>query len=289
MIKSQEFFNENKRKKITPRLVYPPRKKLGQNFLWNENYLRKIVAACPLESSTIVIEIGSGYGNLTNWLAKTNCQKIISLEKDERLFKWLTSQQLLKNDKVLFLHQDALKINWLTWVEKWKGNPLVAVGNLPYSIANSLIIGLLMSRLFKNFIFLVQQEVAQRWVASPLKYVKHYSVLSVFINYLAQTEIIFTVPANVFIPTPPVNGALVKIKPYQTVNLSLKDLQSFLSFLKKCFNFRRKTLLNNLNKFKNRKEWGEYFKRKNYALSIRPQNLTPTEYWELFIFSQELS
>jgi 16S rRNA (adenine1518-N6/adenine1519-N6)-dimethyltransferase len=68
---------------------------------------------------------------------------------------------------------------------------------------------------------------------------------------LAQTEIVLGVPANTFVPAPPVDGALVKIKPYYNVNLTKEDLISFLSFLKKCFHSRRKTLLNNLNNFGN--------------------------------------
>lgn len=117
-------------------------------------------------------------------------------------------------------------------------------------------------------------------MASPSnKYASHYSALSVFINYLAQTEIVLVVPAQEFTPTPPVDGAVVKIKPSQNVNVSLRDLSSFLTFLKKCFHFRRKTLLNNLNSFKlEKKEWEKYFQIKKYSTRLRPQNLTPSEY-----------
>jgi 16S rRNA (adenine1518-N6/adenine1519-N6)-dimethyltransferase len=66
--------------------MFPPNKNLGQNFLFDQNYLQKIVAHCPIDPNTVIIEIGSGYGNLTNLLAKTNCQKVISCEKDQNLF-----------------------------------------------------------------------------------------------------------------------------------------------------------------------------------------------------------
>jgi len=45
------------------------------------------VASCPVDANTIIVEIGSGYGSLTNLLAETSCQKVIGLEKDERLFQ----------------------------------------------------------------------------------------------------------------------------------------------------------------------------------------------------------
>ncbi|CAG8847254.1 32641_t:CDS:2, partial [Racocetra persica] len=82
---------------------------LGQNFLFDKNHLHKIVACCPVDDKIIIIEIGSGYGNLTNLLAKTDCQKVIGIEKDSQLFQWLIENN--KNEKIIYHHQDALKIN----------------------------------------------------------------------------------------------------------------------------------------------------------------------------------
>ena len=75
------------KKTIPVKIIFPPSKELGQNFLFDKNYLKKIVECCPVDISTIIVEIGSGYGSLTNSLAETNCQKIISLEKDSKLFR----------------------------------------------------------------------------------------------------------------------------------------------------------------------------------------------------------
>ena len=75
-------------KKTAPtKIPFLPNKELGQNFLFDKNYLQKIVKSCPIDNNTIIIEIGSGYGNLTNFLAETNCQKVIGLEKDPKLFQ----------------------------------------------------------------------------------------------------------------------------------------------------------------------------------------------------------
>ncbi|CAH1755883.1 1397_t:CDS:2 [Entrophospora sp. SA101] len=67
------------KKTISPQILFPPNKELGQNFLFDKNYLQKIVASCPIDNNTIIIEIGSGYGSLTNLLAATNCQQVITL------------------------------------------------------------------------------------------------------------------------------------------------------------------------------------------------------------------
>lgn len=74
-------------KSIPAKIPFPPNKKLGQNFIFDKNYLEKIVECCPIDNNTVIIEVGSGYGNLTNLLAKTNCQKIIGIEKDQKLFQ----------------------------------------------------------------------------------------------------------------------------------------------------------------------------------------------------------
>ena len=235
----------------------------------------------------MVIEIGSGYGNLTNLLAKTDSQKVISLEKDPKLFQWLVENN--ENDKIVYLHQDALRINWSEFCSQYKDNSLIIVGNLPYYITNSLIVNLLFHcHLFKSLIFLVQKEVGQKWASSPTKYSSKYSALSVFINYLAEVKIVLEVPSQVFVPSPSVDGVLVVITPYQDINLPKEQLTSFLRFLKNCFRFRRKTLLNNLSSFAGNweKEWKNYFIGKGYSDKVRPQNLTPTEYFQLFLFWQ---
>ena len=85
-------------------------------------------------------------------------------------------------------------------------------------------------------------------MSSPDKYSSKYSALSVFINYLAETKIVLEIPQRVFAPSPSVDGALVVISPFQNIT-SKEQLTSFLRFLKNCFRFRRKTLLNNLNSF----------------------------------------
>lgn len=66
-------------------LPFAPQEKWGQNFLFNQNYLAQIINHCPIDPQTIIIEIGSGYGTLTNLLAETASPQIISYEKDEKL------------------------------------------------------------------------------------------------------------------------------------------------------------------------------------------------------------
>ena len=119
------------------------------------------MVSCPVNANTIIIEVGSGYGSLTNLLAETDCKKVVSLEKDIKLFEWLEKNN--KNSKITYFHQDALQINWSDFCSQYKDNSLIIVGNLPYYITNSLIVDLLFNyRLFKSLVFLVQKEVGEK-------------------------------------------------------------------------------------------------------------------------------
>jgi 16S rRNA (adenine1518-N6/adenine1519-N6)-dimethyltransferase len=114
---------------------------------------------------------------------------------------------------------------------------------LPYGIANSLICHLLEKfELFEEFVFLVQKEVAQRWIATPQKYKKEYSALSVYINLIAKSELILKVPKQCFFPAPLVDGSLVRLKIEKTPSIEKEKLGNLLAFLKNCFRHRRKTL-----------------------------------------------
>jgi 16S rRNA (adenine1518-N6/adenine1519-N6)-dimethyltransferase len=214
------------------------------------------------------------------------------LEKDQKLWEWLFENN--KSSKISYFHADALRINWPEFCSEHKGNwvhgpesSLIIVGNLPYYITNSLIVNLLLNyHLFKSLVFLVQKEVGQKWVANPNRYSSKYSALSVFISCLTEAKIGLEIPARIFTPSPPVDGVLVIIKPRPNISFAEEKFPSFLRFLKNCFCFRRKTLLNNLYSFAGnwKSEWKKHFAENNYPEKIRPQDLTPPEYSQLFLF-----
>ncbi len=64
------------------------KKSLGQNFLIDENILKKIVSIIKIEKKTI-LEIGPGTGNLTSCILKNNPKKLIVIEKDKKLVIFL--------------------------------------------------------------------------------------------------------------------------------------------------------------------------------------------------------
>ena len=270
------------------KLFFRPQRSLGQNFLSSDLYLKKIISACSINSNSVILEIGPGYGSLTKLLSQTDCKKLISIEKDPNLFQWLNNNSIKWPSKVDFFLNDALEIEWDDFLKNnvslSSDDELIIVGNLPYYISNILIGNLLEKRhLFKRLVFLVQKEVAQRWVASPFKYKNKYSNLSIFINYSCDTELLFEIPKRFFKPIPEVDGALVilEIKIIPTENI-LNENKFFL-FVRNCFKFRRKTLFNNIKSFwGNEDEIKEIFKIFEYDEKIRPQDLSLDDFLKLF-------
>ena len=83
------------------------KKSLGQNFLIDNNILDKIVNVVPIKGQT-VLEIGPGSGNLTQQILNKNPKKIIVIEKDNDLVKYL---EKIFNNQIKIIHNDVLKIN----------------------------------------------------------------------------------------------------------------------------------------------------------------------------------
>ena len=54
-----------------------PRKKLGQNFIIDQNVIKKIVDCVSINDENEILEIGAGTGNLTDFLIKKNQKKFI--------------------------------------------------------------------------------------------------------------------------------------------------------------------------------------------------------------------
>ena len=84
-----------------------PKKSLGQNFLTDQNILKKIVSLIKIENKSI-LEVGPGTGNLTSCILKNNPKKLIVVEKDK-----LLSNHLKKKfeSKIIVINDDILKIN----------------------------------------------------------------------------------------------------------------------------------------------------------------------------------
>lgn len=215
-------------------------KKLGQNFLIDEQVVAGIVDAADIKQDDVVLEIGPGIGTLTQGLAEAG-GKVVAVELDTRLVDIL-AKTLDGYDNVRVVHGDILKIDIS---REMSANQYKVVANLPYYITTPIIMGLLEKRLpIERLVTMVQKEVAERMVAKPGG--KDYGALSVAVQYYTQPEIIFVVPPKSFIPAPAVESAVIRCIVRSQPPVDVNNEKKFFRVVKAAFAQRRKTLTNNL-------------------------------------------
>ncbi|VVB89159.1 putative ribosomal RNA small subunit methyltransferase A [uncultured archaeon] len=202
------------------------RYKNDQHFLIDKRVMNRIIEYGNLDSSDVVLEIGAGYGNLTELLAK-RAGKVIAIEMDPQLASSIKESQNLE-----VVVGDVLKMDFPQFNK--------VISNLPYSISSPVTFKLLRCK-FDFGILMYQHEFAKRMVAAPVS--KDYGRLSVTVQYYADARILEVVPAAAFSAPPQVSSAIVKLVP-RPAPYTVKDEDFFMRFLIAVFSQRRKTLRN---------------------------------------------
>ncbi len=220
-----------------------PRRERGQNFLVDTKALVDIVDAAQLSREDTVLEIGPGFGVLTEALVQ-RAGHIIAVELDRVLMTHL-QERFAEDPRVTIVQDDIVqwweseRFKYLN-IETFKYFKVVA--NLPYQITSHILRIMLESEHRPQLIVvMVQKEVAERIVAKP----GEMSMLSVMVQYYGAPEIIHIVPRTSFWPEPAVDSAIVRIKPHAH---PLQDGErEFFRLVKIGFASRRKQLQNNLS------------------------------------------
>jgi 16S rRNA (adenine1518-N6/adenine1519-N6)-dimethyltransferase len=210
-------------------------RRLGQHFLARQSVLERIAkATCP-EGVETVVEIGPGRGALTSHLLAKGA-RVIAIEIDPVLVHYLRAE-FREEPRLTLVEGDVLKIDLGQW-----GRVAIA-GNLPYYITSPILEKTLaLGERLIQAVFLVQKEVAERLIAKPGT--RDYGFLSVQTQLLSAAELLFTVPADAFRPRPKVDSAVVRLIPRAGADGA--DHAAFLEFAGRCFQYKRKTIRNNL-------------------------------------------
>ncbi len=250
-----------------------PKKKLGQNFLTDKNIINIIVNTAKLNNSDYVLEVGPGTGNLTEKIISKNPKKVFAIEKDKFLVKQLHKKF---KDNILLINDDILNIDERRFIDK----PMIVFGNLPYNISTQILIKWIrinnLSKNFKKFILMFQKEVADRIIANTND--KNYGRLSILTAWKMNVTKIIEVSANSFYPVPKVKSTVLLIEPKNKF-YNFKNPKNIEYITNVFFNQRRKMIKKPLNLlFKNS---SEISKKLNIDISDRPQNLSPSKYFEL--------
>ena len=250
-----------------------PKKSLGQNFLSDKNIIKSIVEIGNINNKNTVLEIGPGTGNLTEFILKKNPKSFFVIEKDYNLVKVL--EKKFKN-KINIINKDVLSFE-LNNILKEK---IIVYGNLPYNIATEILIKWIVdNKKFescKKLILMFQKEVADRILAKTGS--KNYGRLSIISNWRMDVKKEFNISHNCFFPKPKVDSTLLTFEPKKKY-FNIDNPYNLEKITKVFFNQRRKMIKNPLKQIFKKPDI--VLKKLKLDVNLRPQNLSPLNYFEI--------
>jgi len=224
-----------------------PRKRYGQCFLIDRNLMRKLVASAEIAPDDWVLEVGCGAGSLTALLASV-ARRVIAAEIDRGLAS-IAGEHLRDRENVCLIRGDALRnkstiapavVDALREARDAGGRGML-VANLPYDIATSLVVNLLIGDFgIERFCFTVQKEVADRFLAAPGT--ADYGPVGVLTQTLTHGRRIARVPPEAFWPRPKVQSAMLRLDRLGKNDVGVADVAGFAAFVRAAFQTRRKTM-----------------------------------------------
>jgi 16S rRNA (adenine1518-N6/adenine1519-N6)-dimethyltransferase len=231
-------------KDILDRYGFKFSKSLGQNFLIDGNIIKRIVEIAGLDENSGVLEIGPGFGTLTQLLCK-KANKVIAIEVDKSLIE--VHKGTLDYPNLKIIYDDFLKVDVNTLIEEeFKGLDVKIVANLPYYITTPIIMKILEEKYkVSKIVVMVQKEMAQRLNSKPGS--KDYGAITLAVRYRADTNIAMIVPNSVFMPKPKVDSAVIEFKILPKPRIDVSDEKMLFAVIKASFTQRRKTILNGLS------------------------------------------
>lgn len=252
------------------------KKKFGQNFLKDNNIVKRIVDTCPLNDKSLVIEVGPGGAIMTHELA-LRAGNVLAYEIDTDL-KDEQEKRLADVSNVNILFQDFLNSDLCNDVKKYDYEDLYFISNVPYYITTPILIKLIFSNLpFKKIVMMVQKEVGDRFSTIPGN--KEYGSITVLLNYFYNVKKEFFVSKKQFVPEPKVDSVIVSFSEKKD-RLPLKDLDFFQELLKNSFQYKRKNIRNNLKSY-DLEIVSSVLSKYGFDLSVRAEMLSVDIFVEL--------
>jgi len=184
------------------------KKSLGQNFLTDKNIIKSIVNIGYIENSDVILEVGPGTGNLTEFIFKKNPKQIYAIEKDYNLVNFLNEKF---EGKIKIINEDILNFK----INNISNEKFVIYGNLPYNISTQILTQWIVDQQqfssIKKLILMLHKEVANRIIAKINS--KNYGRLSIISNWRLNIKKEFDINPNSFFPKPKIDSTLLSFVP----------------------------------------------------------------------------
>ena len=257
-----------------------PKKSLGQNFLTDQNIIKKILEITDIKGKEI-LEIGPGTGNLTNQILQKNPKKLYLIEKDDELSKLLIKKF---DNRIILFNNDILKFD----EQSLSKNKITVFGNLPYNISTEILCKWIINLTsqtywFNELILMFQKEVADRIVANFDT--SAYGRLAILTNWRLSVKKIFDIRPECFSPKPKIESSVLYFTPKNDY-IKIKDPKNIEKISRIFFMHRRKMLKKPFNQIFNGNN--NILKKFNLDLNLRPQNLDFDTYYKLTMEYEKL-
>ncbi len=232
-------------REIMDRFGFTFSKSLGQNFIVNPSVCPRIAELGGVGPETGVLEIGAGFGVLTNELA-ARAKKVVVVELDSRLLPVL-DYTLAEYDNVVVRNQDILKTDLSALLaQEFAGMEVVVCANLPYYITSPILMTLLESRLpVRAITVMVQKEAGER-LCAPMPS-RACGAVTAAVRYYSEPRVLFPVSRGSFYPAPNVDSMVVRLDVRDKLPLEGEEERRLFRVVRAAFGQRRKTLCNTLS------------------------------------------
>ena len=213
------------------------KKSLSQNFLKDKNICKKIVQLADITNKSFVLEIGPGYGFMTDEIINKKPKKLYLIEKDNNITIFL-KKKYNKFKNIEIRNEDFLNLN----LDNFK--KLIIISNLPYNVSTKIILYLFkFNKNIDKTILMIQKEVAEKFNYN-LPNMNKYKFLTRIVSTYYKC---FDVSSNVFTPKPKVKSSVIKFEFNQKKNIDFSKVYKFTNLIFK--NIRKKIYKNlNINK-----------------------------------------
>ncbi len=250
-----------------------PKKSLSQNFLIDNNIVKKIVQTANVQPGDTILEIGPGPGALTKALLDAKAH-VFAIEKDHHFAKAL--HRLQTPDRRLTVYaDDALKMSF-GQIPFQK-----VVANLPYHITTPLL-EKFFEHPFKTLTLMVQKEVATRLFAQSGS--KDFGSISLFTQFHATPKSQFLVSPQCFYPKPSVDSSVIHLESRTIPNVSPTSL---FKLIHTAFQKRRKMLTTSLQMCVPKEIIQKALAELSLRIDARPEMLSLNE-WIAFLENIEI-
>ncbi len=236
------------------------KKKYGQNFLIDQNIIKKI-CNLVLSRNLKIIEIGPGDGRLTEQILLFEPRELKIIEIDPDLIPILKSK-FNRNKNIKIVNENILNYSLIENVD-------LIISNLPYNISSQILVTIcLMENSPINLILMFQKEFAERLLTKKL------NSLNSLVNCFYEIKNSFNVSKNCFRPIPKIDSKVLSFKRKKNILLEKNEINEFIKFKRKLFSHKRKTL-NNLLKDYN-------FNKEKFDLKLRVEDINLQQLIKLF-------